>query len=363
VSAAALLSPYRLGALELPNRIVMAPMTRNRAGAGNVPTELNATYYAQRASLGLLVAEGTQPAAMGQGYPGTPGLHDDHQEAGWRAVAGAVHDAGGRIFVQLMHAGRISHPSLLPGDALPVAPSVIRPAGQTFAGDPFVTPRALEPEELPGVIAAFANAAQRAVRAGLDGVELHAANGYLLHQFLASATNRRTDAYGGSIARRLRLVVETAAAAAEAIGAEHVGIRISPANPFNDMREDDARAVYAALLDALAPLGLAYVHVVESPPGAGFSALDLARAHWPGTLIANSGAAMPWTPEYAGTIAAAERADLVSFARHALANPDLAERIRRGARLNEPDPSTFYGGGHRGYTDYPTLDARLEDVA
>ena len=361
-----LFAPYRLGGLELPNRILMAPMTRNRAGAGGVPVALNAAYYAQRASAGLIITEGTQPSATGQGYPGTPGLHDAAQQRGWARVVDAVHRARGRIFIQLMHAGRISHRVLQPARGLPVGPSAVRPVGSLFTGtgwESFQTPRALERRELAGIRQQFVGAARRAIAAGADGVELHAANGYLLHQFLAASVNRRDDDYGGSIANRVRLVVEVATAVADAVGAHATGLRISPANPFNAVSEPDAPDVYRALLEALEPLGLAYLHVVESPPDAGFSALELARGHWDGTIIANSGGWRPWDAEEAQAILETGHADLVSFGRQFLANPDLPERLRSGAQLNEPDQATFYGGDQRGYTDYPRLTEELRHAA
>jgi N-ethylmaleimide reductase len=356
--APSLFTTYRLAQLELPNRALMAPMTRNRAGGAGIPTPLNAEYYGQRAGAGLIITEGTQPSPIGQGYPGTPGLHNDLQQAGWARVADAVHRADGRVFVQLMHGGRISHPTILPAGKQPVAPSAVRPAGEIFTGagmESFGTPRALGRDELPDIADEFAQAARRAVLAGADGVELHAANGYLLHQFLSGAVNRREDEYGGPIANRIRLVVETAAAVAEEVGGHRLGIRISPANPFNDMVEPDAEAVYPALLRALDPLELAYLHAVEAPPGAGFSSIDMARLHWPGSLIANSGGWELWGRHEAQAILDSGRADLVSFGRHFLANPDLPERLRLGTHLNDADPATFYGGDERGYVDYPFL--------
>ena len=261
-----LFAPYRLGELALANRFVMAPMTRNRAAAGGVPTSLNAEYYAQRAGAGLIVTEGTQPSAVGQGYPGTPGLHSDEQVAGWRLVADAVHARGGKIVAQLMHTGRIGHPSIT--GLQPVGPSAVRAAGQVFTPEgmqDFVEPRALETDELPGVVAEFVDAARRAVEAGLDGVELHAANGYLLHQFLADGSNVRTDAYGGSPEHRARFVVEVATAVADAIGAQRVGIRVSPGGTFNDISETEVEATYEALVEGLEPLGLLYLHITEDP--------------------------------------------------------------------------------------------------
>jgi len=347
----ALFAPYQLGPITLANRIVMAPMTRNRAAEGNVPTALNATYYAQRAGAGLIVTEGTQPSAIGQGYPATPGLHTDAQVAGWRLVTDAVHAASGHIFAQLMHAGRISHPSVLPGAATPVAPSAVRPAGQVFTGGgmaSFETPRALETYELAGVVAEFVDAARRADAAGFDGVELHGANGYLLNQFLATNANTRTDAYGGSPEGRIRLVVEVAEAVATAIGAERVGIRVSPGGTFNDIDDAETHLTYPALARALDGLGLAYLHVIE--PGT-FSAVDLLRPVWSGTLIAAGGFDAPG----AAAIVEQGRAELVAFAHHFIANPDLPARIARGAALAEGDSSTYYGGDHRGYIDYPAL--------
>jgi N-ethylmaleimide reductase len=366
VMAVSLFAPYRLGGLELPNRILMAPMTRNRAGAGGVPVALNAQYYAQRAGAGLIITEGTQPSATGRGYPGTPGLHDAAQQRGWAHVVDAVHLAGGRIFIQLMHAGRVSHSALQPAGRLPVAPSAVRPAGEVFTGagwEPFEMPRALERRELPAIRQEFVAAARRAMAAGAEGVELHAANGYLLHQFLAAGGNHRNDAYGGSIENRIRLTVEVATAVAEAVGGHAVGLRISPGNTFNDVSEPDAPDVYQALLGALQPLGLAYLHVIESPLDAGFSALELARRHWDGPIVANSGGWELWDADDAQAIVAAGQADLVSFGRQFLANPDLARRLRLGAHLNEPDQATFYGGNERGYTDYPRLEEELQHAA
>jgi N-ethylmaleimide reductase len=353
-----LFEPVRLGAAELRNRIAMAPMTRNRSGDGNAPVALNVEYYAQRAGAGLIVTEGTQPSAGGLGYPGTPGMHTDAQEQGWKAVVDAVHAGGSAISLQLMHTGRVSHPDLLPDGLHPVAPSAVAPAGQVFNGSelvPYETPRALGADELPAVAREFADATARARRAGFDAVELHGAYGYLLQQFLSSNANVREDAYGGSVENRIRFVVEAVAAAVEAGGRDYVGIRLSPSTPQNDVREDDAQDVYLALLAALQPLDLAYLHVVESPQDAGYSAVDLVRANWDGVVIANSGRLAPWSPEEAAAIVAGGRADLVAFGRHTLANPDLVERIRTGAPLAEADPSTFYGGDARGYTDYPTF--------
>ena len=350
-----LFAPYRLGGLELANRFVMAPMTRNRAGAGGAPTALNAEYYGQRAGAGLIVTEGVQPSAVGQGYPGTPGLHTDEQVAGWRLVADAVHARGGKVVAQLMHTGRIGHP-LITG-LQPVGPSAVRPAGQVFTPEgmqDFVEPRALETDELPGVVAEFVDAAERAVAAGLDGVELHAANGYLLHQFLADGSNVRTDAYGGSPERRARFVVEVAAAVAGAIGAQRVGIRVSPGHAFNDMSETEVEATYEALVTGLEPLGLLYLHVAEDP---GTRYQDALRKLFTGPVVLSTGFAGASDRETAQAVVDSGAADLFAVGRAFLANPDLVERLRTGAELNEPDPSTFYAGTAKGYTDYPTLSA------
>jgi len=348
-----LFTPFQLGDLQLANRLVMAPLTRNRAGAGQAPTGLAAEYYAQRASAGLIVSEGTQPAAVGQGYPHTPGLHTDEQVAGWRLVADAVHARGGHIVAQLMHAGRISHRAIT--GLQPVAPSAVTPAGEVFTEEgmkAFEAPRALATEELPGVVADYVDAASRAIEAGLDGVELHAANGYLLHQFLAEGSNARTDAYGGSAENRARFTVEVATAVAAAVGAGRVGIRISPAGTFNDIAEVETEATYTALLDGLAPLGLLYLHVAEGPET---DFAEQLRKQWAGTFIFNTGFSGPSDLGTAQEAVDSGATDLFCIGRHFLANPDLVERLRTGAELNEPDASTFYGGGAKGYTDYPAL--------
>ncbi|ROR32749.1 alkene reductase [Inmirania thermothiophila] len=355
-----LFDPLHLGALELPNRVLMAPMTRNRA-PDTVPTPLMAVYYAQRAEAGLIITEATQVSPQGVGYPATPGIHTEAQVSGWRRVTQAVHDAGGRIFCQLWHVGRISHPDLQPDGALPVAPSAVRPQGEAFTPQgpkPFVTPRALEADEIPGVIEQFARAAENARRAGFDGVEIHAANGYLIDQFLRDGSNRRTDAWGGPPERRARLLVEVTAAVVEVWGGGRVGVRLSPLNPFNDMRDSNPEATFLCPVRALQRFGLAYLHVTEAgaeTPGAAGPAFDLAvlRRAWRGVYVANGG----YDPARAAEAVGEGRADAVAFGRLFLANPDLVTRLRLGAPLNEPDPATFYGGGERGYTDYPTLEA------
>ena len=348
----------RVGRLTLANRIAYGPMTRNRAGADGVPPPLAATYYAQRADAGVVISEGTQPSATGQGYARTPGLHTDAQQAGWARVADAVHGQGGRMVVQLMHGGRIGHPDMQPGGRAPVAPSAVRPRLDivTPTGpQASVTPRELRTDELPGVVADFAAAARRAVAAGMDGVELHAANGYLLHQFLAESTNHRTDAYGGPAVNRARFVVQTAAAVGDAIGADRVGVKISPQGRASDIEESDSLGTYAALVDGLASLGLAYLHVVE-PPTLDADVRRAVRERWPSTVLLSTGfEGSSELDSLRGAVARGD-ADVVVVGRPFLANPDLPRRWREGAPLNEPDSATFYGGDARGYTDYPFLD-------
>jgi N-ethylmaleimide reductase len=353
-------SPFDLGPLQLPNRVVMAPMTRNRAGPGNAPTELNATYYAQRASAGLIVAEASQVSPQGLGYPGTPGIHSAEQVAGWKRVTGAVHAAGGRIFLQLWHVGRISHPSLQPDGALPVAPSAIAPAGQAWTLDgmkPYVTPRALETAELPGIVAQYREGAANAKAAGFDGVEVHAAHGFLLDQFLRDSTNKRSDAYGGSAANRARLLIEVMEAVADVWSGERVGVHLSPTNlAFNDIADSDPAATFSTIVRAVDRLGLGYLHLVEpgpaDPVGSG-PRLDAAffRPLWRTALIANKAYDLP----RANATLRAGAADLISFAMLYIANPDLTERLRRGAPFNAAERKTFYGGSAKGYTDYPPL--------
>jgi N-ethylmaleimide reductase len=353
--AGKLFEPWRVGEIELTNRVAMAPMTRNRAGRDGVPTEAMARYYAQRAGAGLIITEGTQPSSTGKGYPGTPGIHDHAQQSGWANVAAAVHDAGGRIVCQLMHTGRMSHPLTQPNGRLPVAPSAVRPAGQidtdSCGPQPLVDPRALDLSELGGIASDFADAAERAVAAGLDGIELHAANGYLLHQFLATNTNLRTDAYGGSPAGRSRFVVEVAKAVAQRIGAGRVGIRISPGGRFNDIVEDDPVQIYSDLIPRLASLDLAYLHTVRRRS---FSLDDVVRGNWAGTVIVNSGFGHNSELEYAEPLVRDGIADMVSVGRLFISNPDLLERWRRGLPRAQWDESTFYTPGEQGLTDYPT---------
>ncbi len=352
-----LFTPVQVGPYRLPNRMVMAPMTRNRAGEGDVPTPLVATYYRQRASAGLIVTEATQVCPEGQGYAGTPGIYSDAQVEGWRGVTEAVHGAGGRIFLQLWHVGRISHPDFQPGGALPVAPSAIAPQGtaRTPSGSkPFVTPRALDLGEIPGVVGQYAEGARRALAAGFDGVEIHGANGYLIDQFLRDGTNHRTDAYGGPIENRARFLREVVEAVAAVWGAGRVGVRLSPVSPFNDMSDSDPRATFGHAAELLDRYGLAYLHVVaygsaEEGSEARLVAEHL-RAKFHGPFVINGG----YGRESADAVLAAGLADLVSFGSLFLANPDLPERFVEGAPLNTPDQATFYGGGEHGYTDYPT---------
>lgn len=347
----------RLGDLALSNRIVMAPMTRSRAyGDGQAPTELMAEYYAQRASAGLIISEGTQPSVVGQGYPDTPGLHSAGQIAAWRKVTDAVHAEGSVIFAQLMHTGRAGDPDLLPGGLVPVGPSAVAAEGQiyTHAGlKPFPVPHPLTEEQIIETIADFATAARNAIEAGFDGVEVHGANGYLIHQFLSSNANQRTDEWGGSVEGRIRFAVQVARAVAAQIGPERVGIRLSPANPLHDIVEDNLELTYKALVAELADLGLVYLHVKES---AGHRDLTAAlRAQWPGALILNP--ATDPGPTGPAELALVEdgTADLLSFGALFLANPDLPARLSHGGPFNTPERSRFFGGDHRGYTDYPAL--------
>lgn len=350
-----LLTPYTLGNLELPNRVLMAPMTRNRA-TDMVPTDLMATYYQQRAGAGLIITEATQVTPKGQGYPNTPGIHSQAQIDAWKEVTDAVHEAGGRIFLQLWHVGRISHPSFHGGD-LPIAPSAIKPEGQTFTADgsmePFVEPRALEADELPEVALQFRRGAANAKEAGFDGVEIHGANGYLLDQFLQTGTNRRTDRYGGSAENRSRLLLEVTEAVLEVWDAGRVGVRLSPGGTFNDMADDDPQETFGYVANALNAYGLAYVHGVEENLG-GVSASELLRSAYSGTLIMAGG----YDRDSGEEALQKDGADLIAYARLFLANPDLPERFEQAAPLNGWHQETFYGGGAEGYTDYPTLQAQ-----
>ncbi len=347
--------PISLSGTPLTNRIVMAPMTRSRAGDDGAPTDLVVEYYAQRASAGLIVTEGIQPSAVGQGYPNTPGLHSAGQIAAWRKVTDAVHAAGGRIFAQLMHAGRIGHPTLLPDGLVNVGASPVPAQGQVYTHEgplDYITPRELTGDEVRATVGEFAAAARGAIEAGFDGVELHGANGYLIHQFLAPGSNHRTDEWGGSVENRIRFAVETVKAVVAEIGAARTGIRLSPGNPFNDIQEPEPEPTYTALVAALEPLGLAYLHITEVGE---IRELTLAlRKRFSGTFILNPATEGPTGPESL-TLIEDGIADLVAFGRLFLANPDLPARLRAGGPFNEPDAATLYGGDAKGYTDYPAL--------
>jgi N-ethylmaleimide reductase len=343
-----LFTPIDVGGITLRNRVVMAPMTRNRSPDG-VPTALNALYYGQRASAGLIITEGVTPDAGGRGYIDIPGLYNDAQVAGWRLVAEAVHARGGRIFAQIMHTGRISHPDFLDGGT-PVAPSAVAASGDTFTRSgpkPMPVPRALDAEEIPAVIASYGRAARLALEAGLDGIEIHGANGYLPSQFLSTNANLRTDEWGGSVGNRARFLLEATRAAAEAIGPGRVGVRVNPGGTFNDVADSDPEATLTHVATALSGQGLAYLHLVGGAYS--YDAAGIARRLFDGKLVLNGG----YDAARAEADLAAGRADLIAFGSSFLANPDLPERLRSGAALNAPDPSTFYGGDARGYTDYP----------
>ena len=355
-----LLSTFTLGSLELPNRVVMAPMTRSRAAnAERAPFALHAEYYRQRASAGLLITEATSVSPQGVGYVFTPGLWSAAQVEGWKLVTRTVHDAGGRIFAQLWHVGRVSHSAFQPGGALPVSSSAVAYEGKVmlpdFSSVPVETPRALETSEIAGIVKDFATGAQHAKDAGFDGVEIHGANSYLIDQFLRDGCNQRTDAYGGSIENRARFALEVVDAVVAVWGPGRVGIRLSPSSPWNGMRDSDPVALYTYLARELAKRPLAYVHVNESATApADVAVLPAIRAAYPGTIIA----ATAYTAELAESAIAEGRADLVAFGVPYIANPDLVERFAAGAELNTADPSTFYGGAEKGYTDYPTLAAK-----
>ncbi|MCX5039858.1 alkene reductase [Streptomyces coelicoflavus] len=348
-----LFDPYRLGALTLPNRMVMAPMTRVRAAAGGLATPSMATYYAQRATAGLIVSEGVQPSPVGQSNPGTPGLHTDEQVAAWRPVTAAVHANGGRIFAQIMHGGRVSHPDTT--GMRPVGPSAVPAVGEVFTPtgpQPVPTPRALESAEVPEQAESYAGAARRAVDAGFDGVELHGANGYLISQFLSSNANLRTDRYGGSVANRIRFAVEAVSATVDAVGADRTGIRLSPAGTFWGVEETGVLDLYTELLTELSRLRIAYVHLEAT---AGEEVLVALRRAWPGALVMNP--VLPMGPKQTGREDADHwlglGADLISFGRGFVANPDLVERLRTGLPLAPVDEATYYQGGDAGYLTYP----------
>jgi N-ethylmaleimide reductase len=353
-----LFQPYDLGPLTLANRIVMAPLTRNRAAAGLVPGPFAAEYYAQRASAGLIIAEATQISPQAQGYQDTPGIYTPAQIAGWRGVTDAVHAKTGRIFLQIWHVGRVSHVDLQPGGAPPVAPSAIASGTKTFVNNSFADtsmPRALEPAEIPGIVDDFRQAAANAIAAGFDGVEIHGANGYLLDQFAKDGANHRSDAYGGTVENRARLMLEAASAVSAEIGAERTGIRISPVSPANGVSSSDPQPQFDYIVNELSKLGLVYLHVVEGATGGSrdVAPFDFAglRQRFSGTYIANNG----YDLNLATAHLASHEADLIAFGRPFIANPDLVARLQSGAALAAMNPATLYGGGAEGYTDYPAL--------
>jgi len=369
-----LFSPLEVGAFHLEHRVVMAPLTRMRSTPpGDVPNAMNATYYGQRASQGgLQVSEATQISLQGKGYPGAPGIHSAAQVEGWKLVTEAVHAKGGIILLQLWHVGRVSHSSLHPEAGLPVSASALAIAdgSKAFTADfrqaPYETPRALETDEIPGLIADYVRGAENAKAAGFDGVEIHGANGYLLDQFLEDKTNHRTDAYGGSIENRARLLLEVVDAVAQVWGAGRVGVRLSPFGTFADMGDSDPVALFTYVLEHLGARGIAYAHVIEprtSGSGGGKPNDDSAprtseifRKAFKGVFISAGG----YEPAAAEETIATDHADAIAFGRLFIANPDLPERIRLGAELNTPDRRTFYGGGERGYTDYPSLQTAAQ---
>lgn len=355
-----LLESYNLSGLTLSNRVIMAPMTRSRAGEGNVVADLTAKYYQQRASAGLIISEGTQISKQGVGYPWTPGIHTDKQVTGWKKITKAVHEADGHIFAQIWHVGRVSHPVYHEGDK-PVAPSAVKPEGETFTIEgmkEFVTPRALETGEIPGIVEDYAQAARNAIKAGFDGVEIHGANGYLIDQFIKDGTNKRDDRYGGSIENRSRFALDVVEAVSDAIGSDKTGIRFSPAGRNQGILDSNPKEVFGYLLERLNHFDLAYVHLME--PMEDISALPnypenvtkFFRPVYDGTIITNAG----YDQESGNTVLKEGTADLVAYARLFLANPDLPERFAANADLNEPDPNTFYGGDEKGYTDYSFMD-------
>lgn len=356
--AAALFTPTRVGDIDVSNRIAMAPLTRNRAEGDRVPSPLAVTYYGQRASAGLIIAEATQVSPLGQGYLDTPGIYSDAQVAAWKRVTDEVHARGGRIVLQLWHVGRISHVSLLPEGEVPVAPSALRAQAKTFIQGGFADvsePRALALEEIPGVVEQFRTAASNAIRAGFDGVEVHAANGYLIDQFLRDGSNTRQDAYGGSIENRTRLLFEVVAAVAGAIGAGRTGVRLSPVTPANDAHDSNPQPLFERAVERLATIeGLAFVHVIEGATGGDRDNIafdyDALRSRFRGTWIVNNG----YDRDSAVAAIESGHADLVAFGRPFIANPDLVERLRRDLPQAQIDADTLYGGGAKGYIDYPT---------
>ncbi|MGB3289336.1 MAG: alkene reductase [Burkholderiaceae bacterium] len=346
-------NPIQIGRMPLKHRLAMSPLTRSRAKPDGTPGELAAEYYSQRASLGLLISEGTQPSADGQGFPNSPGIHSDSQVAGWRKVSDAVHAAGGHLYIQIMHAGRMSHPANTPHGRQAVAPSAIAPDAQIYTPEGMQqvpVPRALSVEEIQSTVRDHRHAAARAIEAGADGVEIHAANGYLIQQFLSPNANHRNDAYGGSVANRMRFALEVVDAVSKEIGADRTGIRLSPGSTLSGIDEGPHYAeLYLALVTELTQRKLAYLHIAHNGDDA---LLRDIRKLWTGALLVNR---VNRPLEQLGHDIDAGLADIAPVGRWALANPDLVQRLRTGQALNQPDPSTFYGGGAKGYTDYPVL--------
>ncbi len=352
-----LFSPVKLGSIAMSNRMVMAPLTRNRSSMEGVPQDINVTYYEQRATAGLIITEATPISPMGHGYPLLPGIYTDAQVAGWKKVTDAVHAKGGKIVIQLWHVGRISHPTLLNG-ATPVAPSAVKPAGKAFTFNglvDYVEPRALDASELPGIVADYVQASKNAIKAGFDGVEIHSANGYLLDQFLRDGSNKRSDIYGGSIENRARLLMEVTKAVVDAIGSDKVGLRLSPVNPFNDMKDSNPQGVFNYVTEQLNQFKLAYLHVVEGGIHGGGVAdafdFDAMRKLCKSPYMAN----LSYDKARGNAAISSGYADAVAYGVPFISNPDLVERFRQDAPLNEADSKSFYGGTEKGYTDYPTL--------
>jgi N-ethylmaleimide reductase len=352
-----LFSPVKLGSIAMSNRMVMAPLTRNRSSMEGVPQDINVTYYEQRATAGLIITEATPISAMGHGYPLLPGIYTDAQVDGWKKVTDAVHAKGGKIVIQLWHVGRISHPTLLNG-ATPVAPSPVKPSGKAFTFNglvDYVEPRALDASELPGIVADYVQASKNAIKAGFDGVEIHSANGYLLDQFLRDGSNKRSDIYGGSIENRARFLMEVTKAVVDATGSDKVGLRLSPVNPFNDMKDSNPQAVFNYVTEQLNQFNLAYLHVVEGGIHGGGVAdafdFDAMRKLCKSPYMAN----LSYDKVRGNAAIASGHADAVAYGVPFIANPDLVERFRQDAPLNEADSKSFYGGTEKGYTDYPTL--------
>ena len=355
-----LFSSLQLGPLKLPNRSFMAPLTRCRASEGHVPNDLNAEYYAQRASAGLIISEATSVSSRGYGYPNTPGIHTEAQVAGWKKITSAVRAKGGHMYLQLWHVGRISHPAYQEDGTQPVAPSAVKPKGQVFTGaamEEYVTPRALETEEIPGIIEEYIHGAKLAKEAGFDGVEIHNANGYLLDQFLRDGTNQRGDSYGGAVQNRARLTIEVAEAVCGVWGSDRVGIRFSPAGVFNDMHDSNPIETFGHVLKELNRLNLAYAHITQVTAQdiahgavAGVGPKEL-KSFWNGKIVSAGG----FTLESGNQALAEGWADAIAFGVPFIANPDLPERFRKNAELNKADDASFYGGTEQGYTDYPCM--------